>query len=130
MTLRNFFSTVNFSYQYPPEAKAYLEPSRIPAMKLFREIFYFCEIHKKAPVPQSLFNKVIGFFPATSLKESTPIKVLSDKFPRYLRHLFYVTPPGDCSCSTKKCFTGKTLWGKRKMETPCKKNKDTCKTKT
>ena len=48
MTLRNFFSTVNFSYQYPPEAKAYLEPSRTPAIKLFRKIFYFCEIHKKS----------------------------------------------------------------------------------
>ena len=44
-------------------------------MDVFREIF-FCKI----PVPESLFNKVIGFYPATSLKERTPIQALSDKF--------------------------------------------------
>ena len=35
----NFFSTINFSYQYPPEAKAYLEPSRTSGMELFRDFF-------------------------------------------------------------------------------------------
>ena len=84
MTFRNFFSTVNFSYQYPPEAKAYLEPSRIPAIKLFREFFLFLRNSQE----KSLFNKVIGFFPATSLKESTPIKVLSDKFFEILKTTF------------------------------------------
>ena len=35
----NFFSTISFSYQYPPEAKANFEPSRTSTMELFREIF-------------------------------------------------------------------------------------------
>ena len=48
-------------------------------MELFRE-FIFSKIHKKTPVPESLFNKVIGFYPATSLKERTPIQVFSDEF--------------------------------------------------
>ena len=33
------FSAINFSYQYPSEAKAYLETSRTSAMELFRESF-------------------------------------------------------------------------------------------
>ena len=36
----NFFSTINFSYQYPPEAKAYLEPSGTSGMELFRDFFF------------------------------------------------------------------------------------------
>ena len=71
---------INFSYQYPLETKAYLEPSRTSAMELFRE-FFFSKIHKKTPVPESLFNKVIGCYPETSLKERrTPIQVFSDEF--------------------------------------------------
>ena len=79
MTIWICFPTINFSYQHPPEALAYLEPSRISAMKLFREFFFFCcccKIHKKTSVPESLFNKVIGFYPTTSLKERTPIQVV------------------------------------------------------
>ena len=41
LTFVNFFSTINFCYQCPPETKAYLEPSRISAMKIFREYFLF-----------------------------------------------------------------------------------------
>ena len=60
----NFFSMIHFSYQYLPEVKAYLELSRTSAMELFRD-FCCCKIHEKASVPESLFNKVIGFCPAT-----------------------------------------------------------------
>ena len=35
-----FFSTIDFSYQYLPEAKTYLEPSRKSAMELFRDFFF------------------------------------------------------------------------------------------
>ena len=41
LTFTNFFSTINFCFQCPPEAKAYLELSRISAMKIFRECFLF-----------------------------------------------------------------------------------------
>ena len=54
----NVFSTINFSYQYLPEAKAYLEPSRTSTMEFFRDFFFFCKIQKTTPVPESLFNKV------------------------------------------------------------------------
>ena len=68
----NIFSTINFSYQYLWETKAYLEPSRVSVMELFCNFFFFCKIHKKKSVPESLFNKVAGLYPATSLKVSTP----------------------------------------------------------
>ena len=76
----NFFSTINLSYQYPTEAKAYLEPSRTSAVEPLREFFIFCKIHNKTQESEPLFNKVIGFYPATSLKEWTPIQVFSDEF--------------------------------------------------
>ena len=41
---------------------------------------FFGKIHKKTPVPESLFNKVTGLYPATLLKEKTPIEVFSDEF--------------------------------------------------
>ena len=42
--------------------------------------FFFCKNHKKTPVPESLFNEVIGLYPATILKERTPAQVFSDEF--------------------------------------------------
>ena len=65
--------------------------------------FFFSKIHKKTHVPESLFNKIIGFYPATSLKESTPKQVFSDELYEILiRHLIYKKSPGDCFFSTKK----------------------------
>ena len=62
--------------------------------KQFTELF--SKIHKKKSVPESLFNKVIGFYLATSQKERTAIQVFSDEFCEILiRHLFYGKPPGD-----------------------------------
>ena len=43
----------------------------------FFAIFFFCEIHEKTPVPESL-DKVAGLYPTTSLKKRTPTKVFSD----------------------------------------------------
>ena len=58
-------------------------------MELFSEnLFFFPKFHKKTPVPESLFNKVIAFYTATSLKERTPIQVLSDKFCEILKTPF------------------------------------------
>ena len=39
----------------------------------------------KTPVPESLFNKVTGLYPATSMKETTPTQVLSDEFCEILK---------------------------------------------
>ena len=101
-------------------------------MELFCVLFCFfcCKIHKKKPVLESLFNQVAGQYPATSLKERTPAQVFSDEFARYLRQntsrrllLFY-----------EKHFTNKivknSLRKNKKMETVCKKNNDTHRTKT
>ena len=53
-------------------------------MKLFRELCCCCcccyKIHKKTTVPESLLYKVIGFYPATSIKERTPIQVFFYEF--------------------------------------------------
>ena len=111
---------LNFSYQYPPEAKVYLEPSRTSAMELFREIF-FSKFHKNTPLLESLFNKVTGFLYRNFRKRK-------DSNTGVFWHFSYWKPPGDCFCSTKKYFTNKKVQNslrKEKMETACKKNKDT-----
>ena len=55
-------------------------------------------------------------------------------FARYVRHLFYRTPPGDASVPQKKYFISKIvkkpLRKEKKMETACKQNNNTNKTKT
>ena len=35
----------------------------------------FCKIHRKTPVSECLLNKVVCFYPATLLKEKTPMQV-------------------------------------------------------
>ena len=70
-------------------------------MELFRD-FFFCKIHKKTPVPESLLNKVAGLYPATSQKERTSTLVFSNEF-------WEILTPGDCFCSTEKYFTNKTV---------------------
>ena len=49
----NFFSTINFSYKYLPEAKVYLEPSRTSRMELFA--IFSPKIHKKTPTHVSFY---------------------------------------------------------------------------
>ena len=87
-TSPNVFSTINFSYQYLPEAKVYLEPSRTSTTELFPKFFFCCKIDKKTSVPESLFNKVTSLYPATSLDERTPTQVLSDEFCEILKKTF------------------------------------------
>ena len=72
MTFSIVFSTINFSYQYLPQAKAYLEPSRTFYNRVFYAKYFFCKIHKETPVLQSHFNKVADLYSATLLKEGTP----------------------------------------------------------
>ena len=64
---------------------------------------------------ESTLFKVTGQYPVTLPREKTPMQVLSEEFTRYLRHLFYRTPPDDYFCSTKKYFTNK-------LEKPLRKN--------
>ena len=82
-------------------------------MELFHEKFFFCKIHKKTPVPESLFNKVIGLYPAISLKERTPTEVFSDDYCKIFKTPFFRAPPGHCFCSTEKYFTNK--WAKNPL---------------
>ena len=42
-----FFSTINFFYQYLPEAKGYLELSRASTMEFFREKNFFAKFTRK-----------------------------------------------------------------------------------
>ena len=58
---------------------AYLEDSRTFAMELFSKTFFW-KNHKKIPVSESVFNEVIGLYPATILKERTPAQEFSDEF--------------------------------------------------
>ena len=76
---------INFSYQYLPEAKAYLEPTRT----FYNGAKYcFCKIHKKAPVLEPHFRKVTGLYSATSLKERTPTEMFSGEFCEVLKTTF------------------------------------------
>ena len=72
----------------------------------------FRKIHRKTPVPESLFHKVAGLRPAALKKRpwhrppTLPKKRLCHKcfvvnFARFLRSPFYRTPPGDCSCNSE-----------------------------
>ena len=81
----NFFSMINFSYQYLPEPKAYLEPTRTfdNGAK-----YCFCKIHKKAPVLKPHFRKVTGLYSATSLKKRTPTQMFSGEFYEILKTTF------------------------------------------
>ena len=36
-------------------------------------------------MPESLFNKVVGLYPTTSMKERTPTQVISDEFCEILK---------------------------------------------
>ena len=88
-----FFSTINFSYQYLPEAKAYLEPSRTFYNGAFSRNIVFCKIHKKTPVLGShinkvIGNKVIGLYPAISLNGRTPTQAFSLEFCEILKTPF------------------------------------------
>ena len=50
----------------------------------------FCKINRKTPVLESLFNKVTGLYPATLLKENTPIQVFSDEFSEIFKTSFLI----------------------------------------
>ena len=88
------------------------------------------KIHWKTPVLGSLFNKVADLYPATSLKERTPTKVLSDNFCQILKtELLQAT----ASVLRKNILptNSKELSEKRKvMDAVCKKNNDMRRTKT
>ena len=86
--LFQFFSTINFPYQYLLEAKANLEPSQIFYNGAFSRNIFFCKIHSKAPVLEPHFNKVAGLYPEISLKERTPTQVFSSEFCQILKTPF------------------------------------------
>ena len=57
-------------------------PIEHPQWSFDAKNFFFCKIHKKTLVPESLLNTVTGLSPITSLKERTPIQVFSDEILR------------------------------------------------
>ena len=106
----NFFSTTNFSYQYLPEAKAYLETSRTSTMELANFFSKFTRKHlcrslfliklqtgfypQCSPVnllhisEQFFLRKGLLLYSSTSLKETTPTEVFSDEFCEVLKTSF------------------------------------------
>ena len=77
MKLLNFFSTINFIYQYLPEAKAYLKPSWTSTIEVFFAIFFL---------------------------KNSQVSILQLHWKKGLSH---TTPPGDFFCTTGKYFTNK-----------------------
>ena len=104
---------INVSYQYLPDTKAYLDPSRTSTMGILLQNVFLQNC-------RSLSSKF------TDRKESHP-----GVFWWILRdtkiQLFCRKPSGNCFCSTQKSFTNKIEKNplrKEKIETACKKNND------
>ena len=121
------FSTINFSYQYLLEAKAYLQPGRTFTMELFREkkIIFFAKFTRKH-LCRSLFLIKLQFsILQLDWKKGLQHRCFLMNFARYLRHLFDRTPPCDSFCSTEKYFTNKVaknpLSKEKKMKTLVRK---------
>ena len=67
------------------------------------------QICRKRSVLEYLFNKVIGIYPATLLKEKGSDISAFWWILRDIRQIPYRTPPGDCFCSTEKYFSKKKI---------------------
>ena len=65
------------------------------------------QICRKRSVLEYLFNKVIGIYPSTLLKEKGSDISAFWWILRDIRQIPYRTPPGDCFCSTEKYFSKK-----------------------
>ena len=76
----------------------------------------------------SHFNKVTGLYPAISMKERTPTQMFSGEFCEIIKTPFLPSLP------RKKYFINKIVKNPlrkgKKIETACKKNNHTGKTKT
>ena len=100
----NFFSMINFSYQYLPEAKVYLEPSRTFCNGAFSRNIFFAKLTRKQLCRSLILIKLQVSILQLHWKKGLQHSCFLMNFARYLRHLFYRTPPGDCFCSTEKIF--------------------------
>ena len=104
MTFGKNFSMINVSYQYLPDTKAYLDPSRTSTMGILLQNVFLQNC-------RSLSSKF------TERKESHP-----GVFWWILRdtkiQLFCRKPSGNCFCSTQKSFTNKI------EENPLRKEKN------
>ena len=100
----NFFSMINFSYQYLLEAKVYLEPSRTFYNGAFSRNIFFAKLTRKQLCRSLILIKLQVSILQLHWKKGLQHSCFLMNFARYLRHLFYRTPPGDCFCSTEKIF--------------------------
>ena len=64
---------------------------------------FFSKFTRKHLRRSLVLNKITGLYPATLLKEKTPIQVFSDECWKIQK------PPGDCFCSSEKHFTTKIV---------------------
>ena len=88
MTFWIFFQRITFRTNTCQRLRRiYYNPVEHLQWSFFEKNDFSFKIHKKKPVPESLFNKVTGL----------------------LRHFFYGTPPCNCFCSTEKHFTNKIV---------------------
>ena len=95
---------INFSYQYLPEAKVYLEPSRTFYNGAFSRNIFFAKLTRKQLCRSLILIKLQVSILQLHWKKGLQHSCFLMNFARYLRHLFYRTPPGDCFCSTEKIF--------------------------
>ena len=103
-------------------------------MELFREIYTFLAKFTRKHLCWSLILIKLKSVSSNFTEFFLQHRCFLVNFVRYLRHLFERTRPGDYFCSTEKIFyqqNSKESCEKReKIETACKKNNQTGKTKT
>ena len=99
----DFFSNINFSYQYLPEDKVYLEPSRTFYNGVFGHFIFlfFAKFTRKHLCRNLVLTKL-------------QVSILQLHWKKGLPHR---TPPGDLFCTMGKYFTNKieqnVLWEKQ-----------------
>ena len=134
MTFSIFFSTINFSYQYLSEAKAYLEPSPTFYNGAFSRNIFFPKFIRKHLCWSVILMKLQVSILQIHWKKVLQHRCFLVNFARYLRHFFTEHLQVTISVLRKKCFINKIVKNppikRKKMETACKKNNHTGKTKT
>ena len=88
MTFWIFLSTINFSHQYLPEAKAHSEPSQTSRMKIFHEKHFFQKFARKHLCRSLFLIKLQVSILQLHLTEGLQHMCFLMNFARYLRHHF------------------------------------------
>ena len=133
MTFSIFFQRLTFPANTCQRLRCIQNPVEHSTMELYCEIFFFAKLIRKHLCWSLILIKLQVSILQLHWKKGLQHRCFQMNGARYLIHHFYRSTPRDCFCSVEKYFINKIRENplrKEKMETPWKKNNDTCKTKT